>query len=127
MRHAQLVIGIEPLPDDDDFVLDQVTEELADNLREVGEAERLPRSARRTGDKGVAELVGGVVAVVASVDPGYLQALADVVVGFLQRNAGRRAHLRVGDVEFTIDRPSRKETAELIKALQTAIERHGDG
>jgi hypothetical protein len=127
MQHAQLVIGIEPLPDDDDFVLDQVAEELADDLREVGEVERIPQAARGPGDKGVAELVVGAVAVLASADPGYLQALADVVVAFLQRKTGRRAHLRVGDIEFTIDRPSRKETAELIKALQGAIERHGDG
>ncbi|WP_239118241.1 hypothetical protein [Paractinoplanes ferrugineus] len=122
-----MVVGVGSLPDDDDFILDQVTEELADDLREVGEVERIPQAGRGAGDKGVAELVAGAVAVLATADPGYLQALADVIVGFLQRNTGRRAHLRVGDIEFTIDRPSRKETAELIKAVQTAIERHGDG
>lgn len=127
MPHAHLVIGIVPLPDDDDFVLDRLTEELADDLREIGEAERIAQSGVIPGDKGVAELVVGAVTVLAGTDPAYLQALVDLVVGFLQRNAGRRAQLRVGEVELTIDRPSRKEAAELIKIVQTAIERSSNG
>jgi hypothetical protein len=127
MPPAQLVIGIMPLPEDDDFVLDQMTEDLADRLREIGDVQRISRSTRDAGDKGVAELVAGAVTVWAGTDPAYLQALADVVGGFLQRNAGRRAHLRVGDIELTIEQPSRKETAELIRTVQAAIERSVDG
>ncbi|SBW28797.1 hypothetical protein [Protofrankia symbiont of Coriaria ruscifolia] len=122
MSYVRVQIDFTLLADDDEFVLDQLTEELADDFREVGEVERIPRPASGPDSKGVAELVLGAVIVLAGVDPGYVQALVDVVVAFLQRNTGRRVHLRVGDIELTIDRANPGETAELIRTVQTAIE-----
>jgi hypothetical protein len=123
MSYVRVQVDFTPLADDDEFVLDQLTEELADELREIGEVERVPQPGSDPGSKGVAELALGVVTVLAGVDPGYVQALVKVVVAFLQRNTGRRARLRVGDTELTIDRPSGGETAELIRTAQAAIER----
>lgn len=89
------------------------------------------RSAKRTGSsnprptrapRASGELALGVVTVLAGVDPGYVQALVDVILAFLQRHTGRRAHLRVGDIELTIDRPTRGQTDELIRTVQAAIE-----
>jgi hypothetical protein len=124
---AQLVIGIVPLADDDDFALDQVTEDLADDLGEIGAVRRIAQPARGAGDKGVGEVVVGAVTVLAGTDPACLQTLGDIVVAFLKRHEGRRVHLRVGDVEFTIDQPSRKEAAQLIETVRAAVERAGDG
>lgn len=111
------------LPDDDAFVLDQLTEELADDLREIGEVERIPGKPPGPDGKGVTELTLAAVSVLASTDPGYVQALVDVVMAFIQRNTGRRAHLRVGDIELTIDRPTRDEVAEIISTAQAAIQK----
>jgi hypothetical protein len=47
----------------------------------------------------------------------------DTVVAFLGRNAGRRAHLKVADVELAIDRPTEGEVADMIEIIRTAIER----
>jgi hypothetical protein len=110
------------LPEDDDFVLDQLTEELEEDLRDIGEVSRLEAPAGPDG-KGVGEVVLAAVAVVAGTDPGYVQALVDLVVGFLNRNQGRRAHLKVGDVEFTIDQATKAETAKMIDIVRDAIER----
>jgi hypothetical protein len=123
VSYVRVQVDFTPLADDDEFVLDQLTEELADDLREIGEVERLPQPASGLDSKGVAELALGVVTVLAGVDPGYVQALIDVVVAFLQRHPDRRAYLRVGDIELTIDRPTHGETAELIRTAQAAIER----
>ncbi|HEY0486446.1 MAG TPA: hypothetical protein VGD72_09380 [Mycobacteriales bacterium] len=123
MSYVRVQVDFTPLADDDEFVLDQLTEELAGELREIGEVERVPQPGSDPGSKGVAELALGVVTVLAGADPGYVQALVEVVVAFLQRNTGRRARLRVGDTELTIDRPSSGEAAELIRTAQSAIER----
>ncbi|MBN1171684.1 MAG: hypothetical protein JXA67_05880 [Micromonosporaceae bacterium] len=125
MSYVRVRIGFTALVEDDDFVLDQLTEELADDLREIGAVERVAQPAVCPDSKGVAELVLGSLTVLVGTDPGYAQALVDLVVAFLQRNTGRRAQLRVGDVELTIDRPTRAQTAELIKTAQAAIERSG--
>ncbi|MEU7959587.1 effector-associated constant component EACC1 [Micromonospora humida] len=123
MSHARIRIDFTPLADDDEFVLGELTEELADDLREVGEVERVERPVADPEAKGVAELALGVVTVLAGTDPGYVQALVDVVLAFLQRHTGRRVHLRVGDIELTIDRPTHGQTDELIATVRAAIER----
>ncbi|BCJ64345.1 hypothetical protein [Polymorphospora rubra] len=122
MSHVRVQVEFTPLAEDDEFVLDQLTEELARDLGEIGEVERIAMTAAPD-SKGVAELALGTLTVLTSVDPGYIQALVDVVAAFLRRNAGRRAHLRVGEIELTIDQPTASETAELIRTVQAAIER----
>ncbi|MCL7459025.1 hypothetical protein M8I35_17735 [Micromonospora sp. MSM11] len=124
MSYVRIRIDFTPLADDDEFVLGELTDELADSLREIGgEVERVDRPAVEPDAKGVAELVLGVVTVLAGTDPGYVQALVDVVLAFLQRHTGRRVHLRVGDIELTIDRPTHGQTDELISTVRAAIER----
>ncbi|MFI1192319.1 hypothetical protein ACH4T9_03455 [Micromonospora sp. NPDC020750] len=123
MSHVRIRIDFTPLTDDDEFVLNELTGELADDLREAGEVERVERPTTDPAAKGVGELAFGVVTVLAGVDPGYVQALVDVVLAFLQRHTGRRVHLRVGDIELTIDRPTHGQTDELIETVRAAIER----
>ncbi|MFC8848655.1 MULTISPECIES: hypothetical protein [unclassified Micromonospora] len=122
MSHVRIRIDFTPL-DDDEFVLGELTDELADDLREVGEVERVEQPVTDPNAKGVAELALGVVTVLAGADPGYVQALVDVVLAFLQRHTGRRVHLRVGDIELTIDRPTHRQTDELVATVRAAIER----
>lgn len=121
MSEVVVEIRFTPLPEDDDFVLDQLTDELEEDLRDIGEVRRI-EAPPIPGSKGVGELVLSTLAVVAGTDPGYVQALVDLVVGFLNRNQGRRAHLRVGDVELTIDRATKAETARMIDLVRDAIE-----
>ncbi|BCJ57170.1 hypothetical protein [Micromonospora endophytica] len=123
MSRVRIRIAFTPLADDDEFVLGELTDELADDLREVGEVSRVERASVDRDAKGVAELALGVVTVLAGTEPGYVQALVDVVLAFLQRHTGRRVHLRVGDIELTIDRPTHAQTDELIRTVQAAIER----
>ncbi|BCL15865.1 hypothetical protein [Micromonospora sagamiensis] len=122
MSHVRIQVDFTPVADDDEFVLDQLTDELADDLREIGEVERVEQPVTDPDAKGVGELALGVVTVLAGIEPGYVQALVDVVLAFLQRHTGRRAHLRVGDIELTIDRPTRSQTDEMIRIVQAAIE-----
>lgn len=116
-------LSFAPLPGDDDFVLDQLTEELAEELRGIGDVHRVEAPGRDPDSKGVAELVLGTVTVLAGTDPGHVQALVDLVVGFLNRNAGRRVQLKVGDIELSIDRPTKAQNDELIRVVRDAIER----
>ncbi|WP_433797774.1 hypothetical protein [Actinoplanes sp. CA-252034] len=122
MSEVVIEVSFTPLPEDDDFVLDQLTEELEEDLRDISEVSRLEAPAGPDG-KGVGEVVLATVAVVAGTDPGYVQALVDLVVGFLNRNQGRRAHLKIGDVELTIDQATKAETAKMIDLVRDAIER----
>jgi hypothetical protein len=69
----------------------------------------------------VAEVAVAMLSVLT--DPAYLRVLIDGVVAFTNRNAGRRVHLKVGDTELTIDRPTRGEVETVIKTVQSAIER----
>jgi hypothetical protein len=71
----------------------------------------------------VAELVLGTVAALAGSDPEYVTAFVNLIAAFLNRNNGRRVHLQVGDIELTIDRPTGRETAELIDVVRDAVER----
>ncbi|RKR90544.1 hypothetical protein BDK92_4920 [Micromonospora pisi] len=123
MSYVRIQINFTPLVEDDEFVLDQLTEELTDQLREIGLVERVRKQVSGTDNKGIAELTLNTVTVLAGVDPGYVQAMVDLVVAFLQRHTGRRVHLRVGDIELTIDQPTHNETAELIRTIQAAIDR----
>ncbi|MEV0809363.1 hypothetical protein [Micromonospora sp. NPDC050200] len=123
MSHVRLRIDFTPLADDNEFVLGELTDELADDLREIGLVERVEQPVAEPNAKGVAELALGVVTVLAGADPGYVQALVDVVLAFLQRYTGRRVHLRVGDIELTIDRPTHRQTDELVATVRAAIER----
>ncbi|MET7952049.1 hypothetical protein [Micromonospora sp. NPDC005324] len=123
MSLVRVRIDFTPLADDDEFVLGELTDDLADDLREIGEVERVERPVVDPNAKGVAELAVGVVTVLVGMDPGYVQALVEVVLAFLRRHDGRRVHLRVGDIELTIDRPTHGQTDELISTVRAAIER----
>jgi hypothetical protein len=110
--------------DDDEILLDRLTEELAEDLRDLGDVHPVEAQGGPAPDaKGAAEIVVGSLALVAGTDPAIVQSLVELTLGFLRRNEGRRVHLRVADIELTIDRPSRAETAELIRTLQATIER----
>lgn len=123
MPQILVQVGFTPLPEDDDFVLDHLTEELADDLRGIGDVHRVETSVTDRDSKGVAELVLGTVTVLVGTDPGYMQALVELVVGFLNRNNGRRVQLKVGDIELSIDRPTKAQNDELIRMVRDAIER----
>jgi hypothetical protein len=124
VRVSEVVVEVSftSLPEDDDFALDLVTDELAEDLSDLGEVRRLDLDAK-PGSKGVGEVVLGTLAVVATADPGYAQALVDLVLGFLTRNRGRKAHLKVGDIELTIDQPTKAQASEMIDIVRNAIER----
>ena len=124
MAHARFLVQFTRTPDDDDFVLDQLTHELAADLAEIGETDYI-HAAIELGSKGIAEITLAALSVLTSTEPSYLQSLMDTVVAFLNRNTGRRAQLRVADIELTIDRPTRGEVAEMISTVQAAIERAG--
>ena len=122
MSEVVVEVSFTSLPEDDDFSLDLLTDELAEDLRDLGEVRRLDVDAS-PGSKGVGEVVLGTLAVVATADPGYAQALVDLVLGFLGRNRGRKAHLKVGDSELTIDQPTKTQASEMIDIVRNAIER----
>ncbi|MEU1587476.1 hypothetical protein [Micromonospora sp. NPDC005710] len=122
MFEVVVEVSFTSLPEDDDFALDLVTNELAEDLSDLGEVRRLDLDAE-PGSKGVGEVVLGTLAVVVAADPGYAQALVDLVLGFLGRNRGRKAHLKVGDIELTIDQPTKAQVSEMIDVVRNAIER----
>ena len=124
MSEAQFQVDFTRLPDEDEFEMDRLTEELADELREVGEVTPLVAGPAVPGSKGAVEVATGALALLAGSDPAVIQSVVELLVGFLRRNAGRRVHLKVADIELTIDQPSRTETAALIRTVQTAIERY---
>ncbi|MFI5931890.1 hypothetical protein [Actinoplanes sp. NPDC051494] len=122
MLQAVFRVDFGSLPDDDDFELDRVTEELADDLRSVGEVERSTMSAA-PGSKGTLELALGSLSLLAGTDPAIVQSIVDLLVGFLSRNKGRTVRLRVADVDLTLEQPTRAEAAEVIRIARAAIER----
>lgn len=122
MAQIRLLVEFTTTAEDDDFVLERLTAELADELRAAGEVDYVPVPAR-PGDKGVAELAVATLSVLPAVDPAYLRVLIDGVVAFTRRNAGRRVQLKVGDTKLTIDRPTRDEVETIIKTVQSAIKR----
>lgn len=122
MAQVRLLVGFTTTAEDDDFVLERLTAELADELRAAGEVSYVPVPAR-PGDKGVAEVAVAMLSVLTSVDPAYLRLVVEGVGAFTKRNAGRRIQLKVGDTALTIDRPTRGEVETVIEAVQSAIER----
>ncbi|WP_067499062.1 hypothetical protein [Actinoplanes sp. TFC3] len=123
MSEAKFQVDFTSRPGEDDFQVDRLTDELADDLRELGEVSFLSAGPPLPGSKGAVEVATGALALVAGTDPAIVQSVVELLAAFLRRNAGRRVHLKVADVELTIDQPSRAETAELIRTVQTAIER----
>lgn len=122
MPQVRLFVRFTTTAEDDDFVLERLTAELADELRAAGEVDYVPVPAR-AGDKGVAEVALATLSVLTAVDPAYLRVLVEGVVVFTNRNAGRRVQLKVGDTELTIDRPTRGEVETVIQTVQSAVER----
>ncbi|BCJ42134.1 hypothetical protein GCM10010168_64880 [Actinoplanes ianthinogenes] len=122
MSEVVVEVSFTPLPEDDDFALDLLTDELAEDLSDLGEIHR-PEADTGPDAKGLGEVALSTLSVVAGADPGYAQALVDLVVGFLGRNRGRRAHLKVGDIELTIDQPTKAQASEMIDIVRNAIER----
>ena len=106
----------------DEFLLDRLTDELAADLREVGEV-TVPATVAEPDAKGVGETAVAVLTVLASTDPAVLRVLVDTLRGFVNRDSGRRVHLRVGDVELTIDGASHAEGADVIHVLEAAVNR----
>ncbi|HEX6075153.1 MAG TPA: hypothetical protein VFZ32_07815 [Micromonosporaceae bacterium] len=125
MAQARFLVQFTPAPHDDDFQLGQLTHELAADLSELGETEYIPTSIEPD-SKGVAEIALATLSVITSTEPSYLQAVVETLVAFLNRNAGRRGYLRVGDIELAIDRPTHEEIAEMIRTVRYAIERAGE-
>lgn len=122
MSDVRIRIDFTTIADDDEFLLGQLTEELADDLRDIGAVDWVEQPVTDPDAKGAGELALGVVTVLAGLDSGYVQALVDVVLAFLRRHPGRRVHLRVGDIELTVDRATRSQTDELIRTVQAAID-----
>ncbi|MCO8274892.1 hypothetical protein M1L60_30295 [Actinoplanes sp. TRM 88003] len=122
MSEVVVEVTLTALPEDDDFSLEVATDELSADLSDLGEVLR-PEVATGPDSKGVGEVALGTLAVVASIDPGYAQALVDLILGFLGRNRGRKIHLKVGDIELTVDQPTKAQTSEMIDIVRNAIER----
>ncbi|RSM41324.1 hypothetical protein DMB66_56190 [Actinoplanes sp. ATCC 53533] len=97
------------------------TRELALDLREIGPVDFVP-AVSAPGAKSAGEIVAGVLAIAATANPDYAQAVVQTVVAFLRRNENRRASLKVGDIELHIDQPTRDEVARIIDAMQTALD-----
>lgn len=124
MPQVRFKVDVLPGEDDDDLALDRLTEDLADDLGDLGEVYPIEaEGGLAPGSKGAAEIVVGSLALVTGTDPAIVQSLVELILGFLRRNEGRRVQLKVADIELIIDRPSGAETAELIRTMQAAIER----
>lgn len=124
MARVRFLVEFTSLVDDDEFVLDRLTRDLAADLAEVGEVDYQPAESAPD-SKGAGEIVLAALSVFTTAEPSYAQAIVDTVVAFLSRNTGRRARLKVADVELAIDSPTRGEIADMIKIVRTAIERSG--
>jgi hypothetical protein len=123
LPQVRLFVRFTTTAEDDDFVLERLTAELADELRAAGKVDYVPVPAR-AGDKGVAEVALATLSVLTAVDPAYLRLLVEGVVAFTNRNAGRRVQLKVGNTELTIDRPTRDEVDTVIQTVESAVERN---
>ena len=120
MAQIHVTVELDANPDDTSNSLAQAGGELESELRAV--SGRLPAPPQ---EKGAGEVVAGAIALITAADPAVLQAIVQTVVAFLRRNEGRRAHLKVGDVELAIGRPSDDEVAALIDVARSAAERVG--
>jgi hypothetical protein len=72
LAQVRLLVGFTTAAEDDDFVLERLTAELADELRAAGEVDYMAMPAR-PGDKGVAEVAIATLSVLTAVDPAYLR------------------------------------------------------
>lgn len=115
-------VDVGSVPDDDEFELDRVTEELVDDLRSVGDVERVT-VASAPGNKGALELALGSLSLLAGTDPAVIQSIVELLVGFLNRNKGRTVRLQVADVDLTLEQATKEEAAEVIRIAKAAIER----
>ena len=105
--------------------LDQVTGELADDLREIGGiAVRQPAAPAAGGTKsgvvgqlGELAVSGGAVGVTA-------WALRDVLCRFLDRTRATSVTVRNGEREVTIERPTDRQVDQLLDRLRDVL---GDG
>lgn len=120
MAQAQIVLAFDAEPGETDGDLAVLTRELELDLREVGEVESVT-AAPQPDSKSAGEVVLAALAVVT--DPTYAQMLVDTVVAFLRRNGGRSARLTVGDIELSIDGPTRDQVDALVEMTRAAIER----
>jgi len=118
LAQIRVLVGFTTTAEDDDFVLERLRTELADELRAAGEVDYVPVPAT-PGDKGVTDVALATLSVLIA----DLRVLIDGAVAFTNRNAGRRVHLKVGDIELTIDRPTRGEAETIIEVMQSVIER----
>ncbi len=120
MSAVLVEVDLIPQLDDDDFVLHELVRELTDVLGEVGDARRVEMESEPDA-KGMGEYLAGALIVAA--DPAYLQVLADLLCGFLDRKGKRSAHLRIGKREITIDQPTEAQVSELIDIMRSSVER----
>lgn len=77
---------------DDDFVLERLTGELANDLRSIGDVAYQPIESE-PGSKGLAEVAAATVSVLTGADPAHVEAVIQILIGFASRSAGRRAHM----------------------------------
>lgn len=121
-----VTVTFTPLPQEPEDILLSRTRELALDLREIGPVDFVPAPSA-PGAKSAGEIVAGVLALAATVNPDYVQAAVQTIVAFLRRHENRRASLKVGDVELHIDQPSRDEVARIIDAMQSALDSQAAG
>jgi hypothetical protein len=115
-------ISFQTAATDDDFVLERLSAELAEDLRDVGEVSYSTLEAQ-PGDKGIGEVAVATLSVLTAVDPAQLEAMIQILSSFTKRNAGRRVQMRVGEVELTIDRPTDAQVDTILKTVQNAVDR----
>lgn len=126
MRQADVLVTFESRAAEDDGILERLARELALDLCEVTVVESVSTPAA-AGGKGLGELVVATLAVTTGADPAVITAVVQTVVAFLNRNAGRRATLRIGEVELHVDQPTKDEVVQLIELTRTAVERTATG
>ncbi|MGH3832375.1 MAG: hypothetical protein ACRDRS_18350 [Pseudonocardiaceae bacterium] len=86
LTRIRLLVEFTTTAEDDDFVLERLTAELADELRAAGEVDYVAVPAK-PGDKGVAEVAAATLSVLIAAGPTYLRVLIDGAVAFTKRNA----------------------------------------
>lgn len=121
MVETQLVVAFEKRAGESEEDLAKLTRELELDLRDIGPVGYLP-AAPAANSKSAGEVVSATLSLIATTNPEYVQAVVETVLAFVGRHDNRRAELRVGDVKFTLDRPSRREVARLIDLLESALD-----
>ncbi|WP_433161453.1 hypothetical protein [Kribbella sp. CA-247076] len=114
MTEIRSRISFDAFETDDDLVLDRLSKELAVRLRDVGEVSYAAAPVA-PGDKGAGELMVATLNVLTGVDPAQIEAMIRILGSFTRRNAGRRVHVRVGDRELSIDRPTDAQVDSIVE------------